>query len=151
MVGNQVGRGDEEKANEYGRNLIKLSCTIGILIAIVLALCANKVVSIYDVSEQVKFWAKLIIYVTCIVMVMRVYNIIVVVGVLRGGGDVKVSFLIEALTMWCIGVPFALIGAFVLKLPVYLVYALCTFEEITKSIACFKRIKSRKWIKNLVS
>ncbi|MFC4779673.1 MATE family efflux transporter [Eubacterium multiforme] len=151
MVGNQVGRGDEKKANEYGRNLIKLSCLIGVLIAIVLALSANKVISIYDVSEQVKLWAKSIIYVTCIIMVMRVYNIIVVVGVLRGGGDVKVSFLIEAITMWCIGVPLALIGAFVLKLPVYLVYALCTFEEIAKSIACFKRIKSRKWIKNLVS
>ena len=151
MVGAQVGRGDEEKADEYGKNCIKLGCLIGLIIAIALSLCASSIISIYDVSEQVKIWSRYIIYATSIVMVIRVYNIIAIVGVMRGGGDVKASFLIESITMWCIGVPFALLGAFVFKLPVYLVYALCTFEEISKGIACFKRISSRNWIKNLVS
>lgn len=151
MVGAQVGKGNEKRANEYGKNCIKLGCMVGAIIAIALSLSANSIVSLYDVSEQVKLWSSYIIYVTSIVMVIRVYNIISIVGVMRGGGDVKASFLIESLTMWCIGVPFALLGAFVFKLPVYLVYALCTFEEVTKGIACFKRIRSKKWIRNLVS
>ncbi|MBY0755704.1 MATE family efflux transporter [Clostridium sardiniense] len=151
MVGAQVGKGDEEKAAEYSKNFLVIGCIIGIIIAIALSLSANTIVSVYEVSDQVKTWSKAIIYVTSIIMVIRVYNIIAIVGVLRGGGDVKASFIIEASTMWLIGVPFALMGAFVFKLPVYLVYALCTFEEITKAIACFKRMASKKWIKNLVA
>ncbi|MEG1482764.1 MATE family efflux transporter [Clostridium sp.] len=151
MVGAKVGKGEYDKAKEYGKNFLVIGTVIGIIIAVSLSLSANAVVSIYDVSEQVKVWSKLILYVTSIVMIVRVYNIIAIVGVLRGGGDVKVSFLIEGITMWCIGVPLALVGAFVFNLPVYLVYALCTFEEITKAVACFKRMRSSKWIKNLVA
>lgn len=151
MVGAKVGKGEYDKAKEYGKNFLVIGTVIGIIIAVSLSLSANAVVSIYDVSEQVKVWSKLILYVTSIVMIVRVYNIIAIVGVLRGGGDVKVSFLIEGITMWCIGVPLALVGAFVFNLPVYLVYALCTFEEITKAVACFKRMRSNKWIKNLVA
>lgn len=150
MVGNQVGRGDNKKAMEYGNNSILLGCLVGAAVAILLAFSANAVVGIYDVSDQVKDWAKAILYVSSLVMIIRVYNIIAIVGVLRGGGDAKVSFAIEGLTMWCIGVPLAILGAFVFNLPVYLVYALCTFEEIVKGIACFFRIRSKKWIKNLV-
>ncbi|MEG1004640.1 MAG: MATE family efflux transporter [Clostridium sp.] len=151
MVGAKVGKGEYDKAKEYGKNFLVIGTVIGIIIAVSLSLSANAVVSIYDVSEQVKVWSKLILYVTSLVMIVRVYNIIAIVGVLRGGGDVKVSFLIEGITMWCIGVPLALVGAFVFNLPVYLVYALCTFEEITKAVACFKRMRSNKWIKNLVA
>ena len=151
MVGAKVGKGENDVAKSYGKNFLVLGTVVGIIIAISLSLSANLIVSIYDVSEQVKLWSKLIIYVTSLIMIVRVYNIIAIVGVLRGGGDVKVSFMIEGITMWCIGVPIALIGAFVLKLPVYLVYALCTFEELTKAVACFKRLRSNKWIKNLVS
>ncbi|WP_438519210.1 MATE family efflux transporter [Clostridium sp.] len=151
MVGAKVGKGEYDKAKEYGKNFLVIGTVIGIIIAVSLSLSANAVVSIYDVSEQVKVWSKLILYVTSLVMIVRVYNIITIVGVLRGGGDVKVSFLIEGITMWCIGVPLALVGAFVFNLPVYLVYALCTFEEITKAVACFKRMRSNKWIKNLVA
>ncbi|MDY3206081.1 MAG: MATE family efflux transporter [Clostridium baratii] len=151
MVGAKVGKGENDTAKTYGKNFLVLGTIVGIIIAISLSLSANLIISIYDVSEQVKLWSKLIIYVTSLIMIVRVYNIIAIVGVLRGGGDVKVSFMIEGITMWCIGVPIALIGAFVLKLPVYLVYALCTFEELTKAVACFKRLRSNKWIKNLVS
>lgn len=150
MVGNQVGKDENEKARLYGNNLILLGCLVGVSVAIGLAISANAVVSIYDVSDLVKTWAKDILYVSSLVMVIRVYNIISIVGVLRGGGDAKVSFLIEGITMWCIGVPLAFVGAFILELPVYLVYGLCTVEEIIKGIACFIRIRSGKWIKNLV-
>lgn len=151
IVGKEVGAGEYKCAQKYASNLIKLGFMVSIILAIGLSLSATVVVSIYDVSAEVKMAAKAILYVTSLVMIMRVYNIIVVVGVLRGGGDTKASLYIEALTMWLIGVPFAFLGAFVLKLPVYFVYALCTAEEVVKAIACFTRLKSNKWIKNLVN
>ncbi|AKC63572.1 MULTISPECIES: hypothetical protein [Clostridium] len=43
----------------------------------------------------------------------------------------------------------ALLGAFVLKLPVYWVVALSTAEELSKFVIGLKRLKSNKWIRNV--
>ncbi|EPY2274407.1 hypothetical protein ACXAUS_003304 [Clostridium sporogenes] len=43
----------------------------------------------------------------------------------------------------------ALLGAFVLKLPVYWVVALSTAEELSKFVIWLKRLKSNKWIRNV--
>lgn len=150
MVGNEIGRGNNDNGYNYGKKSIMLGCSVGIVLAISLVLFSGMIVGMFDVSNEVKMWAKDILYVTSVVMVIRVYNIIIIVGVLRGGGDAKVSLAIEACTMWLIGVPLAFIGAFVFNWPVHWVYALCTAEEIVKFIFCYKRFKSKKWINNLV-
>ncbi|MGL5414180.1 MAG: MATE family efflux transporter [Clostridium sp.] len=150
IVGKEVGKGKSDIGIRYGNNSLKLGCIIGVVISILIIVLAGNIVNLYNVSVEVKEWTRYILYVTSLVMIIRVYNIIAIVGVLRGGGDTKVSFYIEASTMWLIGVPVAFIGAFILELPVYVVYALCGLEEIAKMIACLKRIRSKKWIKNLV-
>lgn len=151
MVGKEVGCGNEEKGILYGKNSLKLGCIIGAIISLLIILLSSNIVEFYNVSQEVKIWTQAILYVTSLVMIIRVYNIIAIVGVLRGGGDTKVSFYIEASTMWLIGVPVALIGAFILQVPVYIVYALCGLEELVKMFFCVKRIKSKKWIVNLVT
>ena len=150
IVGNEIGRGDKDKGYKYGKKCVMLGCIVGIILSLGLILLSNQIVTLYDVSEQVRIWARNILYVIAFIMVIRVYNIIIIVGVLRGGGDAKVSLAIEASTMWLIGVPVAFMGAFILKLPVYQVYALCTLEEIVKGVFCLRRFKSKKWINNLV-
>jgi Na+-driven multidrug efflux pump len=54
-------------------------------------------------------------------------------------------------SIWLIGVPSALIGAFVLDWPVFGVYALVLSEEIFKLIFVLPRVKSKKWINNLTA
>lgn len=151
MVGNEIGKGNNENGYNYAKKSIILGCLVGVILSIGIILFSGTIVGVFDVSNEVKVWAKDILLVIACVMVIRIYNIIIIVGVLRGGGDTKVSLYIEAFTMWFIGVPLAFIGAFVLGLPVYMVYALCTAEEIVKFIFCFRRFKSRKWINNLVA
>jgi Na+-driven multidrug efflux pump len=57
----------------------------------------------------------------------------------------------ELFSIWLVGVPSALIGGFVLHLPVYWVYALVLLEEVVKAIIIFRRFLSRKWIHDLVN
>ena len=47
-----------------------------------------------------------------------------IVGVLRGGGDTKFAMLLEIGSVWLIGVPMAFISTVILKLPVNIVVAL---------------------------
>ena len=57
----------------------------------------------------------------------------------------------ELLTIWIVGVPAALIGGFVLHLPVYGVYMMVLLEELVKVFIITRRYLSRKWIHDLVN
>jgi Na+-driven multidrug efflux pump len=79
------------------------------------------------------------------------FNFIVFIGALRAGGDTRFALIMEICSIWLIGVPAAYIGAFVLHLPVYLVYTMVILEEVTKAFVSWWRFKSKKWIHDLVN
>ncbi|MFN4200542.1 MAG: hypothetical protein ACK4FU_04660 [Fervidobacterium gondwanense] len=80
---------------------------------------------------------------------IKAFNGAGVVGVLRAGGDAKFAFILETITLWAIGIPLALIGAFVFKLSLPFVYLLTLSDEIAKAIVVYFRIRGNKWIRNV--
>ncbi|MCT4508011.1 MAG: MATE family efflux transporter [Tepidibacter sp.] len=150
MIGNKVGSGKEEEAKVYAKKILIVGCLVGFFISILLYNMSSYILSFFNISDTVTYYCLMMIYTICTILVIRVFNILLVVGVLRGGGDSKYSLYIEAFTMWMIGVPIAFLGAFVFKLPVHYVYALVTIEEIAKFMIGYKRLKSDRWIKNIV-
>lgn len=146
MVGKEIGMCNFERTKEYGEYSLILSIAIGLIISVILAIIAPFITSLFNISESVRRDAEMIIYVSSVIFTLRSVNIVMIVGTLRGGGDAKFALRTEAITMWLIGLPMALIGAFVLKLPIYGVVALTFAEEITKCIMCVKRLFSEKWM-----
>ena len=65
------------------------------------------------------------------------------------GGDSKFGFLCDTVTMWCITVPLGMLAAFVLKLPVPVVYLIVNLDEMIKLPAVYRHYKKYKWIKDL--
>jgi Na+-driven multidrug efflux pump len=57
----------------------------------------------------------------------------------------------DASSMWLMGVPLALLAAFVFQLPVYYVYLVVMAEEAFKFIMSIWRYRSKRWIHDLVS
>jgi putative MATE family efflux protein len=149
MVGNRIGAGEEEVGRDYARRFSLLGVFAGIVLGSLLSLTAPFMVGFFNVSSAVLHDSIMILYIISGVMIFRVFNIMMIVGVFRGGGDAKYAFIAEAFTMWFIGVPLAFIGAIYLKLPVYYVYAMLTAEEIVKAALCLIRLKSGKWIRNV--
>lgn len=150
IIGNKVGAGKESEALEDSFKIIFISVIIGLLVCICLSSTANTIVSFFNVSDVVKHSAKIILYVVSCILVIRVINITIIVGILRGGGDSSYALKVEAITMWVIGVPMAFIGAVLLKLPVEQVVALVTIEEVIKCIFSIRRIRSNSWVKSVV-
>lgn len=149
MIGNQIGKGDEERARKYGHQFVVLSIMVGIVISILMALSSRYLVNIFDVSAQVKHYTKMILYVVSVILTIRCLNVTMVIGVLRGGGDAKYGLFVDWFSMYAVGIPLAIIGAFVLKLPVYWVVALIASEELVKLFLVVKRLKSGDWIKSI--
>ncbi|NLC52407.1 MAG: MATE family efflux transporter, partial [Firmicutes bacterium] len=149
MIGNQIGAGQVKLANEYAKMFSRLGVALGIVLGLMLAVTSPYLLNAFNVSAMVRNSTQTIIYIVAIVFFIRLFNIIAIVGVLRGGGDARSSLLLEGFTMWFIGVPLTIVGAFVLKLPVHLVYSLSLCEELTKGLLCLRRLRSGRWIHNV--
>lgn len=150
MIGNELGANNETKAIEYAKRFSILSLIVGIVIGAVLYLSAPFVLYLFGVKTEVYANAYKILGVMALFMPFKVFTGILIVGVLRSGGDTKYSLLLEGGSVWFIGVPLAFIGALVLKLPVYWVVVLVSIEEVVKAAIGIKRIISKKWVKNVV-
>ncbi|QEN04091.1 MATE family efflux transporter [Thiospirochaeta perfilievii] len=79
------------------------------------------------------------------------YNIVVVVGILRSGGDTKYVMFIDMFCQWAVGIPLCFIAAFILHLPLHWVALFAATEEFAKLFLSTKRLKSKKWIRTLIS
>jgi len=85
-----------------------------------------------------------------IIFILKTINSIIVVGVLRGGGDTHYGMKLEMSCVWLVGVPLSLLAAGVWHLPVTLVVICAGMEEVTKVVVGLYRVYSQKWIHRLV-
>lgn len=151
LVGNKIGENKFDLAKDYANRIVKICCMLGIVITIILLLAMDPIVNMFAVSEGVKQASKKILYITGIPLTLRVFNSLMTIGILRGGGDAKAAFIIEVGTIWLVGVPLSFAAALWWKLPIEWVVAGVLGEWITKFILCSIRFRSGKWIRSVVS
>jgi Na+-driven multidrug efflux pump len=80
---------------------------------------------------------------------IRAFNATNIVGILRGGGDVKVCLFLDVIPLYVYTVPVAAITALLLKWDIQWVYLLVVCEEIIKIAFGMWRYRSRRWINNI--
>ena len=151
MVGNKIGEKERETAFEYSRRFTILAVTLSLIGGIIVIFVRGFVVGLAPISPSAAFNLRNIMLVYGLSIWLRVFNFMLFIGALRAGGDTRYAMFTELFSIWVIGVPAALIGGFVLHLPVYYVYAMVLLEEAAKAIIIFKRYISRKWINDLVN
>ena len=150
MVGNSIGANDEDKAVHYAKQFLMITFGLSILAVISIALMAPYYISIYNVTDIVAEQAKNILYVYAFLVIGKMLNMVNNIGVLRAGGDTKYVLYLDVIGIWIIGLPLALLGAFVWDLPIYLVFGLANSHEYVRAFFGIKRTFSRKWINNVV-
>lgn len=151
IIGNEIGANREDKAIEASKKISSISMKISILLGLLLALLAKPIVGFFNVSLEVKMSSQYILYIYALMMIFKVYIAVMIVGILRGGGDATYGSILQAVTLWMVGIPLAAFAAFILKLPVHFVVAFAAIEELIKVVIIVKRFKSFKWIKNMVN
>jgi len=151
MVGNKIGEDRKDLAFEYGRRFTIMGVVSMLIDGVIIYFIREPVISLYELSPSAADnLSKLMLVYACSGW-LRVFNFILFIGALRAGGDTRYTMFTELFSIWLIGVPSALIGGFVLHLPVYWVYALVLLEEVVKAVVIFRRFLSRKWIHDLVN
>ncbi len=151
LLGNHIGADSNEKAFKCGRNFLGASIAGALIVSFATILCSKNILSFYLLSPAAYANTKYLMIIMCCIFWIKISNIILIVGIIRSGGDTRFPMVLDLGTLWLVGIPIALIGAFVFHLPVYLVMLLVAADEITKMIGGLKRFFSRKWIINIVS
>jgi putative MATE family efflux protein len=151
MVGNRIGAGRKDEAYEIVRRVIIMGMIFAVLVGLSIILLREAVVGLYDLSPSGENNVRWLLLVMASTLWIRMFNFSTFIGALRAGGDTRFALIMEICSIWLIGVPAAYVGAFVLHLPVYLVYLMVMLEEVAKAFVSSWRFRSRKWIHDLVN
>lgn len=149
IVGNELGKGEMERAREYGNRLFKLAVFAGAVSGLIL-LAVSPVLRIFtgSLSAQAHSYLKNMMYICTYYMIGKSVNATVIAGVFCAGGDTKFGLKCDAVTMWVILIPIGMITAFVLKLPIMVVYFIISMDEIIKLPAVYRHYKKYNWVRN---
>jgi putative MATE family efflux protein len=150
MIGNQIGAGREDQAFDYGRRSLTIGIIGALLMGTLVFVNINNITQIYKISAISLGYTQKVMAISAAVMWLRVSNMLIIVGILRPGGDTRFGLALDLISLWFIGVPLSLIAGLLLHLPVYLVYLVVNAEELVKFIIGLRRVGSRRWINNLV-
>ena len=149
IVGNRLGADRLQEAKEAGGTLTRTAIIAGIVSGLVLIALSPFITKMVDLTPTARGYLQKMLLISSYYIAGKSVNCMTVGGIFAAGGDSKFGMLCDSVTLWCITVPLGCICAFILKLPVMVVYFVLNLDEIIKLPVVYKHYKKYKWIKNL--
>jgi len=149
VLGHEMGAGRLKKAKDFANKYIYFQVIVAIIAGSLCILLRWQFISLFDVSAVVAQNISKCLIVTAIFMPFKTFNWIMVVGILRSGGDTKYCLFLDTAGIWVIGLPLAFVTGLIFYMPIYLVLTSVMLEEIIKVVLGLRRYKKEIWLKNL--
>lgn len=149
MIGNRIGADEEHKAMAYAKRFLVINLATSIILGASIFFSADTILRFYQIDATTQIYARNILSIMALALLIKSSNMLLIVGVLRAGGDSRMSALIDVSPLWIVGLPATALGAFIFGLPVYWVYWLTITDEVCKLILVLIRVLSKRWIHNL--
>lgn len=151
MIGKKIGEGHKDTAHLFGKKFILLGMISALVLGLTMLVVKNPLLSFFGVTSETSLLARNTLLVMIFSLPVRSLNLILLIGILRSGGDTIYAFFIDAGVIWVVGVPIAYLGAFVFQLPIHWVYLMVMTEEVVKvSLGLIRFVKGR-WIHALTT
>lgn len=154
IIGRDVVTKDKDEIRADAMALNKLCFVTGLVgSAVVLLtrayLCDSVVFPLMELSLPAQSVAKYMLLVIACVTPLRAINLCNVVGVFRGGGDVRYALFCDISPMYALTVPAAAAAALVIGAPIEIVYVCMCLDDVIKIFLSYPRLKSGKWINDI--
>ncbi|KKY01935.1 multidrug transporter MatE [Paraclostridium benzoelyticum] len=149
MLGNELGADNKKVAIDYAKKFSKIVFIVGTLFGILLILNIPTLLKMFSVSDNLAPDIVKIFVIMGLLMGLKSFNTLLIIGILRSGGDTKYSLFLELGCMWLVSLPLTFIFA-IKGAPIYVLVLLTYSEEIVKFIFGVPRALSKKWVANIV-
>lgn len=149
VVGNALGAGKLEEGKSYGIKIVKVAFIVGIGSALLMLILTPVIVNSVKLTDMARGYLWQMMMVMAFYMIGRAVNTIIINGVFSAGGDTLFDMYSLAICMWCIAVPLAAAGTFLLNWPVVVVYACTCLDEVGKIPWVLYHFRKYRWVKDL--
>lgn len=154
IIGRDIGCGDTKEI--YGKGVaLNFVCfvtgiiSMGILLTIRVTLLDGFIFPLMDISAEAGELAKMMLAFIAVVMPLRSLNLCNIVGVFRGGGDVRFGLICDIGPLYCVCLPAAALCGLVFGLGITAVYVCICLDDFCKVFLCLPRLRSGKWINSV--
>jgi putative MATE family efflux protein len=149
LIGKKIGEGAENIARDYAGKISVFAPLLAGAVAMVLYPLSKLLPLIFNVNQYVLDYISVMFIILCCSYPFRAFNMTVIVGVCRAGGDTIFCVLFEMLFMWGYSLPLGALVAFAVHAPVWLIYLCLCSEDIFKMLCGLWRLRSGKWLHNV--
>ena len=149
LIGKKIGEGNESIARDYASKIVRLAPLMAAGAAMLLFPISFLLPFIFNISAEALAVASHFFIIMCIAYPFRAFNLCMIVGICRAGGDTVFCALYDTIILWCFSLPLAALAAFVFNAPVWLIYCCLFTEEPIKLFLGAWRLKSGKWLHNV--
>lgn len=151
MLGKKLGAGEKEKSYQDAILFLKVGIVLGIISGLMLVMCIPVMLQLYkDFEPSTLTLMSHVLIVFAVGLTFRFINIINIVGVFRAGGDTKYAMILELGVLWTVGVLGTFIAVKFFHAPLLIVAIIVQLEEVVKVFFGMFRVRSKKWINQLV-
>jgi putative MATE family efflux protein len=156
LLGNALGKKDEEAAYSLAEQFNKVGIIFATFLGVIVFFFSKYILAIYtlflegssNLNNIALENATSFLSILGLFMFVRINNMILSCGILRSGGDAIYIFVVETISLWCIGIPLVWITKQNGFQP-YIIYLMMYVEEIIKLSIFRYRFKSKKWMNSL--
>ena len=156
IIGREIGAGRREGVYETGLCLDTLAFLAGLIVGAVFivltyTLFEPVVYPLFHLSQEASEIATMMSVVSFAILAVRSFNTTNVVGVLRGGGDVRAATIIDLLPMWLLSLPLAALAGLVFHWGILPVYLCISLDNVVKLFLGVWRLRSGVWIRDITA
>jgi len=155
IVGREIGAGGRsDRVYEVGAALNTVAFAAGlatgmVMIAATFLVIAPCIYPFFGLSARAAAISTMMQMVTALFLATRAFNAANIVGVLRGGGDVRAASMIDLVPLWGLALPLSALFGLVWKLDILWVFLCISAENIVKLILGIYRFRSGAWINDV--
>ena len=154
IIGREIGKGHMDQSYEVGSALVTVAMLLGfgiggIMLLLINGFMAPVVYPFFGLSPMACAMATTMQTVTYACLGPRSFNSANIVGVLRGGGDVRAAAIIDNVPLWLVAIPLTALCGLVWKTSIIWVCLAMATENLVKCGLGIWRFRSKKWINDI--
>lgn len=150
IIGNELGQGNLAQAKKTGNKLCIISLITGASSCVILFACIPVIQGFAGtLSPQAQDYLRFMLFVCSYYLIGKSFSATVIGGIFSAGGDTRFGLICDTINMWAIIVPVGCVAAFVLHLPVPVVYFFLNLDEFTKMPLEIWYYRKYRWVKNI--
>jgi len=149
LLGNRIGAGEQKQVLQFTRRLMAVVPLFTLALALPLFFIAPLVPALFRISSEASQLVVSFMRVFSLALIFKTSNLMIIVGVLRSGGDTTYSMIMDVAFLWLFSVPLVLLTGLLLRWPPQLVYMVAMTEEVIKYFFGIVRVLRGRWVKDV--